>query len=100
MFNQYPGVNNQALNQEGNCGCQCQNQNMNYNNQQQNTCNPYTNVINKYYYQDVAVPMEYHTHIINNCVKRYYTVPYCTYSEETVYVDAPCQCQCQNVNRF
>ncbi len=54
----------------------------------------YTNVINKYYYEQVPVPVNYHTHIVKNCVKCYYPVPCYTCSEETVYVDQ-CQCQCQ-----
>lgn len=63
------------------------------------------NVVNKYFYQDVAVPVNYHTHVINNVVKRYHGVPYCTYSEETVYLDeCPCsqygqQNQCNKQNQ-
>lgn len=73
---------------------QNQQQNMNNMNQQQKMASPYSNVINRYYYQDVAVPVNYHTHVVNNCVKRYHPVPCCTYSEETVYLDDPC-CGCQ-----
>lgn len=56
---------------------------------------PFTNVVNKYYYQNVPYPVNYHTHVINNCVKCYQPVPQYTCSEETVYID---QCPFANQN--
>lgn len=86
-------------------GCPWNQQGNNYemaNQAQKPTCQcmmPFTNVINRYFYQDVPVPVQYHTKIVNNCIKRYYPAPYNTCSEETVYVDEPycgCQSGCQN----
>lgn len=59
------------------CGCGCPTATPTYQN-----CNQ---VVNKCYVQDVPHYINYNTHVVNNCVKRHYTVPTYTQTQETVY---------------
>ena len=45
------------------------------------------NVVQTYNYQDVPHVTNYHTHTVNNCIKRHINIPTYTASQETVYVD-------------
>lgn len=49
-----------------------------------NCCNQ---VVNKCYYEDIPHYTNYHTTVVNNCIRRHINIPTFTQSEEVVYTD-------------
>lgn len=45
------------------------------------------NCVHKQFVEEVPVPMNFHTHIVNTVVRKHYIVPSYTESCETVYVN-------------
>ena len=61
------------------CGCQCPTMAPTYQ-----QCNQ---VVQTYNYEDIPHYINYHTHIVNNCVKRHVNVPTCSASTENVVIN-------------
>lgn len=64
------------------CGC---------GGEQPSCCN---NVVHECFVEEVPHVVNYHTHVIKNCVKKHITIPQYTQSEEVIYYDQyePCGC--------
>ena len=45
------------------------------------------NVVQTYNYQDVPHVTNYHTHVVNNCIKKHINIPVYSQSSENVYID-------------
>lgn len=70
----------QMMNQnEGSCGCGCS--------QGCPTCQQCNQVVQTCNVQDVPHYINYHTHVVNNCIKRHINIPTYSTSTENVYYD-------------
>lgn len=57
----------------------------------------YCNVVNKCFVEEIPHTINYHTHVVNTCVKKHIYIPKYTQSEETVIVNECCGNQYQSL---